>query len=367
MAIIAFAALAILLLWATAKILAPYITPIILAGILATFTHPVYRRLRGRLHGRKGLAALIMLLGITLVLVIPAFLLTLMLINQATGLLRLLETTDFQKIVASLNVSEKLSWIHRFAPGFDTSLLQPGPLMVRVLREIPGFIAAHGTDFVTGFAGMVVGFFMMLIATYFFYTEGEWIAEELMLLSPLPDQYDREIFAQFRGVVDATFRGQILTALAQGAVTGVGLAVAGVPAPILWAAVAALASLIPMVGAAGVWVPATIYLFAAASMRGGSYGWAIFMLLWGILAISTVDNLIRPWAMKAGMNMQAIVLFFAILGGISAFGFVGILIGPLVFALLVTVVGIYKTFLPPVDSPEIVPLEVPIESGPIED
>jgi predicted PurR-regulated permease PerM len=167
---------------------------------------------------------------------------------------------------------------------------------------------------------------------------------ELKFLSPLPDEYDEEIIHKFRSVVDATFRGQVLTAIAQGLVTGIGLAIAGVPAPILWGAVAALFSLIPMVGAAAVWVPASIYLFVLASMDRIGWGWGIFLVVWGIAVVSVVDNLIRPWAMKAGTNMHAIVLFFSIIGGLSAFGFVGIILGPLVVALLVTVIAIYRDF-----------------------
>jgi predicted PurR-regulated permease PerM len=285
-----------------------------------------------------------MLLGVTITIILPAFILLMLLFEQATSLIELVQKTDFQAIMARLQINERLAGLERYIPGFDAATIQPGQLAARVVETIPGLVAAHGAAVVASFANIVIGFFMMLLAAWFFYTEGEVLVRELIYLSPLPDEYDEEIAQRFRGVVDATFRGQVLTALAQGAVTGVGLMIAGVPAPVLWGAVAALFSLIPMVGAAAVWIPATIYLFIAASITDGGYGHAIFLLIWGIAAVSLVDNLIRPWAMKSGTNMNAIVLFFSIIGGISAFGFVGILLGPLVFALLVTVAHIYKNF-----------------------
>lgn len=344
LAVATFFLLAILVLWATGKILAPYITPILLGLIIVTFTFPLYKRLCRRLKDRRYLAAVLMLLGVTITIILPACILMMLLIQQATAVFELAQKTDFQAIMAQLRINERLATFERYVPGFDASTVQPGRLAAQAVQTIPALVAAYGATALASFANIILGFLMMLLAAYYFYTEGENLVQELVYLSPLPDEYDEEIVQRFRGVVDATFRGQILTALAQGTVTGIGLAIAGVPAPVLWGAVAALFSLIPMVGAAAVWVPATIYLFIAASFGAAGYGYAIFLLIWGAVVVSLVDNLIRPWAMKSGTNMDAIVLFFSILGGISAFGFVGILLGPLVFALLVTVVHIYKNF-----------------------
>jgi len=344
LAVATFAFFAVLVIWAAGKVIAPYLTSILLAAIVVTFTFPWYKRLRAKFNGRSGLAAVVMLLLITVVIVLPAFILTMLLIEQATNLFQLLEKTNFQTVFASMHLSERLMWVKRFIPGFDPAAIRPEEVILKVVRQVPALVATHGAAFLGGLASMVIGFLMMLLAAYYLYIEGERLMSTLMFLSPLPDEYDEEIFEKFRGVVDATFRGQILTALAQGTVTGIGLAIAGVPAPLLWGAVAALFSLIPMVGAAAVWVPATIYLALVASFSDGGYGWAIFLAVWGVAVVSLVDNVIRPWAMRAGTNMHAIVLFFSILGGISAFGFIGLLLGPLVFAMLVTVVHIYKNF-----------------------
>jgi predicted PurR-regulated permease PerM len=103
-----------------------------------------------------------------------------------------------------------------------------------------------------------------------------------------------------------------------------------------------LLSLVPMVGAAAVWVPAAIYLSIAASMGSRPWWEAIFLIAWGVLVVSTVDNIVRPGAMKGKAQLPAIPLLFAVLGGMQAFGFVGLVIGPLVFSLLMSIIEIYK-------------------------
>ena len=193
-----------------------------------------------------------------------------------------------------------------------------------------------------GLGGAVLGFFLILLSSFFFYVEGEAILTELAILSPLPARYDKEFAERFKDVIDATFRGQVFTSLAQGVATGIGLAIAGVPAPVFWGAVATILSLLPMVGAAVVWIPATIYLFVTASMGQRGYFGAIFLAIWGMTVVSLIDNVVRPWAMKGKAQLPAIPLLFAVLGGMQAFGFVGLVIGPLVFSLLMSVVDIYK-------------------------
>jgi predicted PurR-regulated permease PerM len=135
---------------------------------------------------------------------------------------------------------------------------------------------------------------------------------------------------RLKAVIDATFRGQLMTALAQGIATAGGLAIARVPGALFWGAVAAILSLLPMVGAAVVWVPATIYL-----------------ALWGVLVVSMIDNVVRPWAMRGRAQLPAIPLLFSVLGGLQAFGFVGLVIGPVVFSLLKSILDIYKESFQP--------------------
>lgn len=340
--VVFFGLLSMLLLYAAFRIIWPFMTAILLGAILVILTFGIFRRLRERMKGSSNRAAWTMLVGTTFVLVIPALILVLLLVQQADVVVDKLRSGEAQATVKRIDVQPYLQWIKRVAPNFDTKSLSPERLVLPAMQQIPGWVARNGGAVVGGLAGMLLGFALVLLSMYFFYTEGESILLQLSLLSPLPARYDREFMERFKDVIDATFRGQVFTGLAQGATTGIGLAIAQVPGAGFWGAVSALLSLIPMVGAAAVWVPASIFLAISASMGTRPWWPAIFLIIWGLIPVSLIDNVVRPWAMSGKAQLPAIPLLFAVLGGLQAFGFVGLVIGPLVFSLLMAIIDIYK-------------------------
>ncbi|HEX6083337.1 MAG TPA: AI-2E family transporter [Thermoanaerobaculia bacterium] len=345
--VICFGLLALLLLYAAFRIIWPFMTAILLGAILVTLTFGLFRRVRIRTRGSSNKAAVVMLLGITFIVVIPALILAMLLVQQANVVVERLQSGDAQAMIRRIDVASYLEPIRRIAPQFDPKTLSPERLLLPALQQIPGWVARHGGGLIGGLAGMVLGFALVLLSMFFFYVEGEEIVRQLSVLSPLPKRYDQEFGARFKDVIDATFRGQVFTGIAQGVMTGIGLAIAQVPGAGFWGAVAALLSLIPMVGAAAVWVPASIYLVISASMENRPWWQAVFMILWGVIPVSLVDNIVRPWAMRGKAQLPAIPLLFAVLGGLQAFGFVGLVIGPLVFSLLMSIIEIYKSSFSP--------------------
>ncbi|HEX7708897.1 MAG TPA: AI-2E family transporter [Thermoanaerobaculia bacterium] len=340
--VIFFGLMSLLLLYAAFRIIWPFLTAILLGAILVILTFGIFQRVRGWMKGSSHSAALVMLLGITVVLVIPTLILAILLVQQANLVVDKLQSGDAQAMISRIDTERYLSWVQRIAPTFDPATLSPERLLLPAIREIPGWVARHGGAVIGGLAGLLLGFALVLLSTYFFYVEGESILTQLSILSPLPQRYDLEFRTRFKDVVDATFRGQVFTGIAQGVTAAIGMLIAGVPGAGFWGAVAALLSLIPMVGAAAVWVPATIYLSISASMGERPWWQAIFMLIWGLVPVSLIDNIVRPWAMKGKAQLPAIPLLFAVLGGLQAFGVVGLVIGPLVFSLLMAIIDIYK-------------------------
>jgi predicted PurR-regulated permease PerM len=336
--VVGFFAIAILVAAFTLRIFLPFATPILLAGILVSFTFPTYEKVKAKLGERAGLAAGTMLVGLTLVVVIPALVIVALLVQQASGIVESLQDADVMAKVESMKLESRANDLAQRIPGLDASKINFASLGYTAAKRVSGFVASRGANMFASVLDMVVGFFLMFLAATWFYMDGRWMVAQLEELSPLKRNQTKEIFTKARGVIDATLRGQGLTALAQGALTGIGCAIAGVPGSFLWGSVATITSLIPMVGAGLVWIPAAGYL---AFVHGAD--WRTFFLIgWGVLVVGTIDNVIRPWAMKGGTAMSGIVLIFAILGGMKLFGILGILLGPLTVVVFVTVIGFYR-------------------------
>lgn len=337
----AFALFAGVILAAVGRILMPYFAPILLAGMIVSMTHRPYLRLVERLKGRREFAAALMLLGITLLVFIPLALMSLLVFQQAASLVEALRHVHLSELDSDPRVLSLLAFLERVVPGLNAASVNPQQIVLGAVRGLPGLVASSGGRLLGGLANLAFGFLAMLLVTFYFYTEGDRLTEEVASLSPLPPSSNREIAATFRGVINSTFRGQLVTSASQGVATALGLWITGVPSALFWGAVASLFALIPLVGPATVWAPATAYLFFRAS-HGHPLWRPVVMLLWGLLIVSLIDNVVRPLVMSGGTRLSAVVLFFAIIGGLQAFGFIGLLLGPLVFALLVTVIHLYK-------------------------
>jgi predicted PurR-regulated permease PerM len=340
--IIFFALIALALLYAAFVILEPFLAPIMLGAVLVTVTYPIYRRIRDRFHGGANKAAVAMLILITFTILLPAFLIIVLLVQEANVVEKNLKSGAMEHALQRLDISNRLPWLKRVAPNFDPAAISPSRVIIPVVQKAPAWIAEHGAAVIGGIAGLVIGLFLLLLSAYFFYVEGETVVAELETLSPLPARYNLEFAENFKGVIDATFRGQVITSLTQGIFIGIGLAIAGIPGAILWGAVATVLSLLPVVGSAAVWIPAALYLYAVASMGERSYFGAIFLTIWGVVVVPIIEHVVRPWAMKGKMQLPAIPLLVSVLGGMEAFGFVGLVVGPLVFSLLMSIIDIYK-------------------------
>jgi predicted PurR-regulated permease PerM len=171
---------------------------------------------------------------------------------------------------------------------------------------------------------------------FFFFVDGKKMLTRFMYLSPLPNKYDQELFRKFRTVSYTTFVSTFVAAIAQGVVGAIGFAIVGFPA-FLAGVVVALLSLIPYLGSMIFYVPVGIYYLLAGDIWQG-----IFVFLWGAIVIGTTDNIVRAYMIKDKAEINPIFVLFSILGGIVMFGFRGVILGPLVVALAVTVFHLYE-------------------------
>jgi predicted PurR-regulated permease PerM len=194
-------------------------------------------------------------------------------------------------------------------------------------QEWAGLLAKSSGQIFLNAAGMLLRFFLMLFILFFALRDGAQWFRRIVALLPLASSNRDALFERLGKVLRAVVYGCGLTALAQGALVTIGFAIAGLSGPIVFGVIAAVFALLPFGGAALVWVPGVLYLFAV-----GEVGFAIFMLVWGGV-VSTADNFIRPVIISRYTPVPTLLVFLGVIGGVAAFGPIGFIIGPVVLVL----------------------------------
>jgi predicted PurR-regulated permease PerM len=181
-----------------------------------------------------------------------------------------------------------------------------------------------------------------MFITFYLFIDGRSFLEEFKRLSPLDSRYNQEIIDELFKTIKLTFKGSLVIAVLQGILGATGFLLSGIDSWALWGAVMVLASLIPVVGTALIWGPAALIQAVTGHL------WAAgFIVFWGIAVIGLADNLLRPQLLKGDTNIHPLLIFFSVMGGLSYFGFLGIILGPLILSLLVYILTMYKKFINP--------------------
>ena len=340
------------------RILEPFLLPIFIAVILSTLLAPVYGMLEARLKGRRSLAAFLVVLGLGVTILIPLVLLSVSLANEANVAYQYLKDPETLRVIESWlrPGGSVLTRIESWLPdSVKLQNLQIGSRLGAQAQQIGVAILGVATTFATGIFSVLVDYFLMSIVLFFMLRDFEYFGNMVRAISPLSDQQELVFVERFRSVTRATVLGNLATALTQGAISGLIFFILGLSSPILWGALTALFSLVPMVGTALVWAPWAIYLFAIGSPTRA----VIFMVL-QILVVGGVDNILRPLLIEGSVKLHTMLVFFSILGGIGYFGILGMFFGPLIFAIAMTLLEFY------VSPPLIVPAEGTAAAGPAE-
>lgn len=314
-------------------ILRPLAEPIVWALILAFLLYPLHQRLTRRL-GNSPRASAGIITGLTPVAIfVPLVLLAIAFANQISGI-----TTSIAGGGGLFDVSAWIDpdrhpriagWAESIAARFNMRLTDLREYLQQSAGEYGSAIARSSGALFLGTAMVVLQFFVMLFILYFALRDGAlWFARAAELL-PLERRRRNALLTRLGKVLRAVVYGCGLTALVQGALVAVGFAAAGLPGYVVFGVLAALCGLLPFGGAAIVWLPGALYLLA-----DGHPGWGVFMLAWGGI-VSTSDNFIRPWIIKRYTPVPTLVVFLGVIGGVSAFGFLGFILGPLILVLAV--------------------------------
>lgn len=279
-------------------------------------------------------AAVFTIFTLILILTLPLAILGLSLYQDANDLVRAVDegslrdygnrTVDIMVDYGLLNEEDRNVTVQQFVEGAQDYLREAlNDLTNSLLEGAPRFFVA---------------FTVILFVVYYVLADGERLTAYLRRATPLPPKQVDYLMGEAHRGLKAVFVGQILTSVIQGAVGGIGFLIAGLPGVILWSAVMAILSLLPVVGAFLVWVPAAIFLLITGKLWQG-----IFLLLWGLLIVSQVDNFVRPKLIGDRSGIHPLFVLVGVLGGVAAFGFIGLFLGPLLVGVTVSVLKVWET------------------------
>lgn len=315
------------------RTLTPFVVPIIWATLLAFMLHPLNRRLRAKWPTKPGLAAGLLTLGLMVLVGGPISLFLFAFLRQASTLLTgfqneahdrklpaLQLVLEFKPVQAVLETAKEFTSLSK-----EQILEQANDAAQTVLQQL----ASLGGTVVLGAFSVVTQFGLTMFLLFFFLRDGREMLERAIHLVPLSTERKDELSKSLGGVTRGVVVGTLVTAVVQGTLIGIGFAIAGLPSPLVFGAIGAVASLVPVVGTALVWVPAALSLLAL-----GQSGWALFLTLWSIILVAGSDNVIRPLVVSSSTNVSTLLVFVGVLGGVSAFGFAGIFLGPVLLTLV---------------------------------
>ena len=316
-----------------------FFAPICWAAVFAIVFLPLYQKMLKKLR-YKGLTSAIMCLLIIVLIIGPFAYLFIALVEEgAKAVAKINALHDSGQLDSYLNF--ELPWVKTVAEqlsayvdvsqfNLNNLVKQAADNVGKFLFSQTGWVISNGTKFVFYFG-------LMIFTMYYFFKDGEELVKVVKTLVPLPRDQVNRIFRQLRDVIYATMYGGVVVALLQGLLGGILFAIFGIPSPVFWGGVMALLSIIPFVGAFVVYIPAGIILIFSGSVVQG-----VLVITIGTLIVSQVDNVVRPFLVSGKTELHPLLLFFSMLGGIALFGLLGLVLGPLIAAVFITLLQILE-------------------------
>ncbi len=327
------------LLYQLYTVFSPFLAPIIWAAILALVFDPTYRFTLRRLGGRATLASLVLTAAVTVLIVIPAFSLSSVIARQAVGIYERLAELVSSGAVSGLGERLRgsvLATLWESLPQYGVSV-KLEDLVQKSAQAATNFLVGQVADVAKNVATFTLNFLIMLFTLFFFFRDGEGLVGALRELIPMEEENKAFVLSRFYETLAAVVQGITATALVQGTLAGLAFWALGIPFSALLGVATALFALLPVGGAAAVWLPCTIYLLAS-----GAIAKSIALLIWGALVISTVDNILKPLIIGGRTRIPTLFLFFALLGGLKAYGVLGLFLGPALLGTVVAFISIYR-------------------------
>lgn len=318
-----------------AVVLWPLWQALLFAAILGSVLWPLQKRLRVRLWGRRYVAAAVLTVGVVTLILAPLTVIGIVAVRQA------IETTTWVRGALSRGgVHELLRPLPDNIERWLAAVFDKVPSQIKMLpppAEAGRWAALQIQNVVSTVSAFAFDLGMMLIALFFLLSDGNRLVDWIKKVSPMGPARTQELLTEFRGVARSSIGANFVTGLLQAAVATIGYMICHVPQPLFFGLLTLLTSFIPSVGTSMVSLP----LAGLLVLLGHPWA-ALFLALWALLFVGTVDNLARPLLIKGDLNVHGALVFFSIIGGISVFGLVGVVVGPMAVALFLTMVRFYR-------------------------
>jgi predicted PurR-regulated permease PerM len=329
----------------------PFFKPLLLGALLAGLFHPFYRWITRLFGGRRSLGAAVTLVVLLVLGLGPVSAFLGIVLQQALTMSdqAIPWLTQHLGAASTFNAQEwlvqKFPALAKYMPSQEQLLQQVGT----AAKTAGAFLVAFASRMTATTATFLLNLFVMLYAMFFFFRDGDKILERIFYYTPLSDEDETRMLTQFASITRATVKGTLVIGIIQGALAGIAFWVAGIEGAALWGTIMTILSIIPGIGAALVWVPVVIILFAT-----GQYLTATLLAAWCTAVVGTVDNFLRPVLVGRDAKMPDLLILIGTLGGLFLFGPIGFIVGPIVCGLFLTVWDIYgatfREVLPPVTS-----------------
>lgn len=310
----------------------PFLGPLILAAVFAFLFQSIYKKFLSIFKKRENLAAFFTTITAIILVLLPILFLGTQIFKESSQLYQSLVHGGGDGFSGSVeNILNQTQTILPIPEDFEFNIGQYAKQGLEIVLQNLGVVFSS-------FAKILLNAFVFLTAFYFFLKDGGKLKKYFVDLSPLNDTDDEFIVSRLKSAVSAAMKGNLAIGLIQGALTGIGFAIFGVPNPVLWGGVAVIAAFLPGIGTALVITPAIIFLFLTGNTFGG-----IGLLVWGMVAVGLVDHILGPRLVGRGMQLHPLAVFVAVLGGMALFGPLGFLLGPLVMSICMALIEIYTS------------------------
>ena len=352
-----FLTLVALVTLAFAWTLGGFLLPVFWAVVLAVLFTPLFAWFERRLGGRSTVAALLTLATVLVAVVAPLVALGVLVTQEAVGV--------YQRVArGEIDLTEPVATVERLLPQVAQRAEEFGVDFEQIRENVASSALAVSQEVASrllGFGQQAVTFTLLLAVTlyvlFFFVRDGGALRQTLIRALPLGDPREERLFTKFAAVTRATVKGTFVIAAVQGTIGGVAFWALGLGSPVLWGVMMGVLSLLPAIGGALVWVPAAVYLLLT-----GAWVKAVILAAIGAGVMGTVDNALRPILVGRDAGMPDYMILLSTLGGLATFGFSGLVVGPIVAGLFLTVWEIFTEEFGPADDAPVVPGLDPLEA-----